>query len=216
MDPRNFDEGTLAIIIAMYRQAGQTLLNTFHYFCTELTDPMAGTDIRTVAQEFSDQWWKNTGTAHLKTVLSSELNFTGTYIKQLNTPNALPFKVADNASAGSVDGVTLPTGCCAVIQRRCDGTGRHRFGRVYIPGILAELTENSVLTDEAKTALEGARDFMNDNLVITAEGSQSTWRPVLVRHIPDTTIYATNGFIFDAAINDVVCYQRRREVGVGI
>lgn len=185
---------------------GQTTITTFRYFVNDVPagDQM---DLETVSTQF-----KSAILEPLLVLTASEMNYVTVEVQKIAPVRLISYVDAITGTTGEVAGGSLPSGVAWVFRRKLLAAGRFAQGRIYIPGVPVSSEEDSriktaIFTGEAVSDL---KDGMLADLVL-GDGSL---RPALIVPGPDNT-WENRGNLFDIVPDQILRYQRRREVGVG-
>lgn len=185
---------------------GQTTITTFRYF---VNDVPAGDimDLDAVAGQFQ--------TAILDPLIaltSEEMGYTNIEVQKIAPVRLITYVKSIAGSTGAVAGGSLPSGVAWVFRRKLLAAGRFAQGRIYVPGVPITTEENSMIKDAVFTGIDvgDLKDGMLADLVL-GDGSL---RPALIVPGPDNT-WENRGSLFDIVPDQILRYQRRREVGVG-
>lgn len=198
---------------AIGRVHGQTTIYTHLYRYWSNTQPGTELDLAQIAEHFLDRWW--TGAApKYKPAHASTFEMKSVTAQVIAPVRSIAWPWVTNAieAPGEVLEPALPSGVAVVIRRRGNLGDRHNYGRIYLSGVPATFVQNSVLTNAAKDAYNVIAADQEDDQLVEATGGSATLRP----HILNKTNIPLSRVVTHGMLDDIVRYQRRREVGVGI
>lgn len=183
---------------------GQLVMNVFHYINVELqTDGQAA--LQSMLAQFDDDMagpLANCQTdAVTNLILEAQVIWPTRYMYEQRSPTQ---------TTGTLESPTDPSGVAAVVRRRGQLANRQNMGRIYIAGIPSDATVASMLTNTyVFTSLQNVVDAMTQPLVGTTPAG--TYVPVIYGGSSE----GLAAVVVQSTYDQVVRYQRRREVGRG-
>lgn len=187
-----------------YSVDDQTCMNTFHYL---LQEPGAADGVASLTALLLafDAAVVNTLSALMSANCTDFVN-TAQYVYPAR------YQRQEDVSAihfGAIALPCLPSGASVVLQRRNFVAGPKSQGRIYIAGIPTAQVLDSVLSGAAAIAWQAAAAVLGQVIV---DGLGNGWTPYIFNGKAPANLLPVN----IVNVNDVLRYQRRREVGVGI
>lgn len=195
------------------RYHSQTCITTHHYKFVSKDDEAGALTLEDIGDQFIIDFW--TGAfPNYRTAMSVNYALTAVTAQVVSPVRSIMWPTAPPAgsAAGGTAGSSLPSGVAAVLRRRGNIGDRHNYGRVYVPGLPVSYVVDSKLTQLAKDALQPVVDLITRDQTVPMNVGTALLRPyVFNKLVPNNSRVVTHGMV-----DDVVRYQRRREVGVGI
>jgi len=146
--------------------------------------------------------------AQIRTLSSEEWEHEFTQ-GQVITPVRYRVQVVDVGVAGLVEGACCPSGVCVLLRRYTQLSGSRFQGRIYLPGVPVANEEDSMIP----IAKRDDYDTLRANMIATLEGVDASedFVPVVTPSAPSLP----QDQVYGVALDPVLRYQRRREIGVG-
>lgn len=201
------------------RVDGQLCMNTFHYWVDPTASPGTAQTVAQALTAWETKVWQESVAGARDGMTSLMFNnaenaiATGQIIVGPGSRSRLELYVL------SPDGGTYPTGnettsgVSAVCKRTGAMAGRKFQGRIYLPAVPAAACNASLLTDAYMTFFRLWATRQDTPLTLGAGGTLVTLRSCLITGL---TAPAPGQIDLQYDPTNVVRYQRRREVGVGI
>jgi len=182
---------------------GQVVINTFHYR-NEVTYGDGRQAAIDAATDFEAVVWSAIHPALSDKVLNVRIDAQWIYPVRYRVETSTP-----GQDTGSNVGSTTQTGTAAVVKRHGEQANRQNQGRIYLYGVPINYQGDGVWSTAFIT---GPGVDLVDAVKATIQTDLSSpLYPVLWSPAAPTTTFRIVG----GAINSVIRYQRRREVGVG-
>ena len=186
------------------RLDNQRTINTFHYAYTGTGTDDGDTRVRDILAMFD-----TTLHAGIATVTGVDQRYEALRGQRIFPTRVVPVDIVPSAVAGAISTQCSPSGASVVIRRSGLISTPHAYGRIFVPGVPMVQIGQSTLIPAARAAWNAAVvPFMNANLV---DSAGDVWNPVIY----DKASPASSEDVFHAALDPVIRYQRRREVGKG-
>jgi hypothetical protein len=202
VDPTSVVEVTIRGLMA-----DQRIINTFHY---SMTTPLT-TDISDGLNELGQivTEFDSVVCSPLTNLLTTEL-FVDSIRAQWIWPTRFAyFEGPSTTGGGTLAPPALPTGASLVLRRRGSLAGRHSQGRVFLAGVKTSQVVGSVLTSAADSAWIAIAGCIGQSF--TTATSMNVYNPIVLnRTAPNLSQLVTQVYV-----DDIIRYQRRREVGKG-
>lgn len=206
--------GDLLEFRLIYVLNGQTCMNVFHYSVSTRTPGAGGPDVQDCANIMVTLLWDDP-ILGLSTFISADVNSiscTCQVVHPVRSQAAVAPAVLAPVGLGATP--AAPSGVCVTVQRKGTMAGRHNQGRAYIGGIVQADISGSALVPASPTQ-NGFASWTPQLLTdqhVTLTGITLTFTPCLVPLPAGTPVVPLTISGWD----DVIRYQRRRELRVGI
>lgn len=198
----------------LYTLDAQTCINTFHYRCSAKTGTEPFFQASLPPQMVDYLWTSDATNQGIDELVSQDLRLVAVTAQVLR-----PVRLVKSVSfvgnlPGLVTDIANPSGVSAVIRRQGGQANRQNYGRIYLPGIPQTFVTESILTTTAYGLYQ--------NFATRLSATFSKIDPTTAAGISLTPIVAIKPTITEShdvaigTVDQVIRYQRRREVGVGL
>jgi hypothetical protein len=201
----NSDVMTITAIGSLY---GQTTLSVFHYV---IADAPPGSVIGSPDYlQLGDQWKTAFWTGAWRIIASFEFNLIALRIQKVYPTRYLPYLYIVEEQGENLEEAT-PSGCALIVRRQAELAEKSHRGRVYFPGVARSLTS------EGRWTIPSG-DPSISTMMAGMLADLSTIELIRLKPIiwSESSAGNTSRLVVGSAYDNIVRYQRRREVGVGI
>jgi len=197
---------SVARLTVYYRLHGQICLNQMDFLVVEVpTTPVnSGAESLVTAAEGG-------GLRDMISLLSDELEVGGATVRAIDDPLSWVEEFPLSIETGGATGQALPSHDAVVVRKIAEHAGRSSRGRIFLPGIREEDTEESLISVDLRNGLTVAANGLM-SLDIVDNGW--TFHGVITNG-PLGDPFATR-IIAACSVDRIVHTQRRRTPGIGI
>lgn len=210
--------GNVVSVLLQYLVHAQVTQNTFHFVAAGAGQPPALT-VAQVLTAFEKQYWQESaggagdGLADYLSDQVGSCTLFGTVVFGVNSRSiAEPYSLSPFGGTDDT-GPSLPSGASIVLKRKGTRAGRAYQGRIYLGGVAANRLNFSRLVGPDLVDFQRITDRLSVPLEFGAAPNTMTLRQCLYKS-GNAPLDGAIGLTY--SVNDVVRYQRRREIGVGV
>lgn len=184
---------------------GQQVMTTHHYRVFGIGGNNLGDAYTLWLNDFEEEVWQK-----VQPLLSNELTGVILTVQKVFPTRFRMQSRAATPSAGAVASASLPSGVTVVTRRQGNIASRTNQGRIYTPGIPIASTDGSKLTP---VALAPFRANVDDSLLAPLLPLDDAELQPIIFNLKAPVVTRDARF---AITDDILRYQRRREIGVGV